>query len=178
MKIPFAIKEIEIPEGVQIEIDNNVVKVEGPKGKLERELSHPRVTIEKKDSKIVVRCELPKKAEKALVGTFAAHIRNMIKGVTEGFVYKMKVVYAHFPIKVSVRDEEVIIDNFLGEQYPRKAKIFGDVKVNVSKDDITIEGIDREKVGQTAANIERAVRVKNRDIRVFQDGIYITSKGA
>jgi len=178
MKIPFAIKEIEIPEGVQVELEGNLVKVEGPKGKLERELSHPRITLEKEDSKIVVRCELPKRAEKALVGTFAAHIRNMIKGVTEGFVYKMKVVYAHFPIKVSVKDGEVVIDNFLGEQYPRKAKIFGDVKVSVNKDDIIIEGIDREQVGQTAANIEHAVHVKNRDIRVFQDGIYITSKGA
>jgi len=177
MKIPFAIKEIEIPEGVQVEIADNMVRVEGPKGKLERELSYPHISIKKEDSKVIVRCELPKKSEKALVGTFAAHIENMIKGVTKGFVYKMKVVYSHFPIKVSVKDGEVLIDNFLGEQYPRKAKIFGDVKVRVEKDDVILEGIDREQVGQTAANIEHATHVKNRDIRVFQDGIYITSKG-
>ncbi len=176
MKIPFAIDEVEIPEDVQVSISDNVIKVEGPKGKLERELGHPSISIKKEDSKMTVRCELPKREEKALVGTFAAHIRNMIKGVNEGFVYKMRVVYAHFPIKVSVKDGEVIIDNFLGEQYPRKAKVLGDVKVNIGKEDITLEGINREEVGQTAANIERAVRVKNRDIRVFQDGIYIISK--
>jgi len=178
MKIPFAIDEIEIPEGVQVDVSGSTVKVEGPKGKLEKELSHPSVTITKDDGKIIVRSEMPKRSEKALVGTFGAHIRNMIKGVTEGFVYKMKVVYSHFPIKVSVKDGEVVIDNFLGEQYPRKARIFGDVKIDVSKEDITLEGINREEVGQTAGNIEKAVRVKNRDIRVFQDGIYIVSKGA
>ncbi|MEA2054800.1 MAG: 50S ribosomal protein L6 [Candidatus Thermoplasmatota archaeon] len=178
MKIPFAINEIEIPEGVKLDIKGNTVKVEGPKGKLERELVHHSIIIKKENSKVIIRCELPKKEEEALVGTFAAHIRNMIKGVTEGFTYKMKVVYAHFPIKVSVKDGEVVIDNFLGEQYPRKVKIFGDTKINVNKDDITIEGINREEVGQTAANIEGAVRVKKRDVRVFQDGIYIVSKGA
>ncbi|NIA10642.1 MAG: 50S ribosomal protein L6 [Nitrospiraceae bacterium] len=178
MKIPFAIDEIEIPEGVQLDVSGSTVKVEGPKGKLEKKLSHPSVRISKDDGKVIVRCELPKRDEKALVGTFGAHIRNMIKGVTEGFVYKMKVVYAHFPIKVSVKDDEVVIDNFLGEQYPRKARIHGDVKVSVDKENITLEGINREEVGQTAANIEHATRVKNRDIRVFQDGVYIVSKGA
>ena len=102
----------------------------------------------------------------------------MIKGVTDGFVYQMKVVYSHFPMKVSVKGNELVIENFLGEKHPRKAKLYGDVKVNVKGDTVTVEGINREEVGQTAANIEHATRVKNRDIRVFQDGIYIVSKGA
>ncbi len=176
--VPVAIREVELPDDVKAEIKEGVVIVEGPKGKLERKLYHPKISIEKIDNKIVVKCEFARRKEKALVGTFAAHIKNMIKGVTEGFVYKMKIVYSHFPMKVSVKGNEVIIENFLGEKHPRKAKIFGNVKVTVKGDEVTIEGINREEVGQTAANIEFATKVKDRDIRVFQDGIYIVSKGA
>jgi len=174
--IPVAIREVKIPEGVKVEIDKGKVIVEGPKGRLERGLYHPRILIEKKDDKVEVKCEFARRKEKALVGTFAAHIRNMIKGVTEGFIYKMKVVYSHFPIKVNVKEKEVIIENFLGEKHPRKAKIFGNVKVSIKGDEIILEGINIEEVGQTAANIEDATKVKYRDVRVFQDGIYIVAK--
>lgn len=176
MKIPLAIDEVDIPSDVEVSVDKGVVTVTGPKGTLQRTLDHPRIDITPRNGTIVVRCEMPRKRERALVGTYGAHIRNMVRGVTQGFTYTMKVVYAHFPIKVSVKGREVYIDNFLGEQYPRKAEIFGDVQVNVKGDTVTIEGINREEVGQTAANIERAVRVRRRDIRVFQDGVYITSK--
>jgi len=176
MKIPLAIDEIHIPEDVQVNVETGIVTVAGPKGKLMRNLDNPRIHILLENGTVVVKCEMPRKREKALVGTYRAHISNMIHGVTEGFTYKMKVVYAHFPLKVSVKENKVNIDNFLGEQYPRTAQIYGDVQVSVKGDSVTIEGIDREDVGQTAANIERAVRVRRRDIRIFQDGIYITSK--
>lgn len=176
--VPLVVKEVELPEGVKAEIKEGNVIIEGPKGKLERRLYHPKILIEKIDNKIVLKCEFARRKEKALVGTFAAHISNMIKGVTEGFVYKMKIVYSHFPMKVSVKGNEIIIENFLGEKHPRKAKIYGNVKVSVKGDEVTVEGINREEVGQTAANIEFATKVKDRDIRVFQDGIYIVSKGA
>ena len=177
MKTPIAIREIEIPKDVNISIDGNKIIVEGQKGKLERILYHPDIEIKKEDNKIIVKAELPRRKEKALVGTFAAHIKNMIKGVSEGFTYKMKIVYSHFPIKASVKGDEFIIENFLGEKSPRKAKLFGNVKVTIKGSDVIIEGINREEVGQTAANIERATRVKDKDVRVFQDGIYIVSKG-
>jgi len=177
MKTAIEIKEIEIPDGVNISINDGNVSVEGPKGKIERRLYHPKIDIIKEGNKIIIRAELPRKKEKALVGTFAGHIKNMIRGVTEGFVYRMKIVYSHFPIKASVKGNEFIIENFLGEKSPRKAKLFGNVKVMVKGSDVIIEGINREEVGQTAANIEMATRVRDRDIRVFQDGIYIVSKG-
>ena len=107
----------------------------------------------------------------------AAHIKNMIRGVTSGFEYKMKTVYSHFPIKTSVEGNDFVIQNFLGERYARKASILEGVKVVVKGDDITVTGIDKEKVGQTVANIERATKVRNRDIRVFQDGVYLINKG-
>jgi len=88
----------------------------------------------------------------------------------------MKVVYAHFPINVSVEGKLVVIKNFAGEKTPRHAHIFGDVKVDVKGQDIVLKGLDREEVGQTAANIETATKIRRKDIRVFQDGVYITSK--
>ena len=112
-----------------------------------------------------------------MIGTFVAHINNMIKGVTEGFEYKMKTVFSHFPIKTSVDGNEFVIKNFLGERSPRRAKILDGVTVEVKGDDITIQGINKERVGQTVANIERATKVKKRDVRVFQDGVYRVSKG-
>jgi len=177
-KIPEIKEEISIPQDITIEIDDaKTLKVTGPKGSLQRILEHPSIDIKKSGDKIKISCILPKKKEKALVGTFISHIKNMIQGVTTGFEYKMKTVYSHFPIKTTLKDKEVIIDNFLGEKYPRKAIIYGDTSVEIKGDELILTGIDIEKVSQTAANIERATRVKKRDRRVFQDGIYITNKG-
>ena len=116
--------------------------------------------------------------EKALIGTWKAHLSNMVQGVNQGFLYEMKVVFAHFPMKVAVKGNVMTIDNFLGEKATRTAAIAGDVKVNVKGDIVTIEGNDKECVGQTAGNLEKATVVKGRDTRVFQDGVYVISKGA
>jgi large subunit ribosomal protein L6 len=100
----------------------------------------------------------------------------MMKGVTEGFEYRMKIVYSHFPIKTKLQDNEVVIENFLGEKQPRKAKILGGTTVKISGDQIILNGIDLEAVSQSAANIERATIIKNFDPRIFQDGIYVIEK--
>jgi large subunit ribosomal protein L6 len=100
----------------------------------------------------------------------------MIHGVSEGIVYKLKMVYSHFPINLKIQGDLIKIENFLGERYPRKAKIPERVEVDIKGQDIEVRGIDKEKVGQTAANIEQATKIKNRDPRVFQDGIYIYEK--
>ncbi|RLI07546.1 50S ribosomal protein L6, partial [Candidatus Bathyarchaeota archaeon] len=102
--------------------------------------------------------------------------RNMITGVMRGFTYKMKIVFTHFPIQVSVEGDKVVIRNFLGEKAPRVAKIMPGVVVEVQKEDVLVKGIDIEAVGQTAANIEQATKIKGKDNRVFLDGIYIYEK--
>ena len=102
----------------------------------------------------------------------------MIKGATKGFEYKMKTVFSHFPIKTSVDGNNFVIQNFLGERSARRAEILDGVNIEIKGEEITVRGVDKEKVGQTVANIERATLVKNRDIRVFQDGIYKIVKGA
>ncbi len=169
-------EEVEIPEGVEVTVENNVVKVKGPKGELERELKYPGVKIFTEDGKVVIYKDFPRRRDIAIARTFKAHINNMIKGVTEGFTYKLKVVYSHFPVTVKVQGDKVIIENFLGEKAPRIAQILPGVKVKVMGQEIVVEGIDKEKVGQTAANIEQATRITKWDRRVFQDGIYIVEK--
>jgi len=169
-------RKVKIPDGVKVNVNGKVVEVIGEKGRLVRDFSHLPVSIQLVGNEIEVSALWPKKREKAAVGTVCAHINNMIKGVTKGFTYKLKIVYAHFPISVKVNGDKILIENFMGEKAPRVAKIIGDVKVLVKGDDVIVQGINIEEVGQTAANIEQATKVKNRDPRRFLDGIYVYEK--
>ena len=110
------------------------------------------------------------------LGTFESHVRNMFHGVTEGWEYEMEAFYSHFPMQVSVEGNEVVIENFLGERAPRRTQVHGDTEVEVDAERVTLRGPDIEDVGQTAADIEQLTRVKDKDVRVFQDGVYITGK--
>jgi large subunit ribosomal protein L6 len=169
-------ERVTIPKGVNIDIKDALVTVNGPKGKLARTFSHPKTKIIKEAEHVLISCELPRVKDKAIVGTFAAHIANMIEGVTIGFEYDMKIVYSHFPMKAYTKGTKFIIENFLGERSPRQANILGDTKIQVKGNDVVLTGIDIEAVSQTAANIERATKIWDFDPRVFQDGIYITVK--
>jgi large subunit ribosomal protein L6 len=179
-KMPDSTKikeEIKIPDTITISLEGKIIHMNGEKGSLSKHLSHPKITIKIQNNIIELSTsKSTNKKDKALLGTFTSHIKNMIKGVSEGYEYKMKTVYSHFPIKTSVEGNDFIVQNFLGERSPRKAKILEDVTVETKGDDILVSGIDKEKVGQTVANIERATRVKKRDIRVFQDGVYLIGK--
>jgi large subunit ribosomal protein L6 len=176
-KISDIKESISIPDSVQVEIDQGKITVRSDKGELSRHLYHPKISMKIKDKQIEVNCKNPRRKDKALTGTFIAHINNMLKGVTESFEYKMKTVYSHFPIKTAVEGNDFVIQNFLGERSARRAKIIEGVRVEAKGDDVIVSGIDKEKVGQTVANIERSTAVKRRDIRVFQDGVYRISKG-
>jgi len=169
---------IKLPEGVKATLKGRSLTLKGPKGELTRGLKQNRVEIKVDPEGILLRCDLPRRADKAELGSYASHVRNMIVGVTSGYEYKMKTVFAHFPIKTTVKGPVLMIENFLGERSARKADILPGVKVDVKGDQVTVIGIDLEKVSQTAANIETATKVRDRDIRVFQDGIYITQKAA
>lgn len=173
MRVPEAVKSIEIPEGVEVMVDGRLVTVKGEKGELTRDFSHAPISIQLKENTIRVQANWPRKKESALVGTVSSHIQNMITGVTKGFTYKLKIVFAHFPLSVKVKEKTVVIENFTGERSPRIAKIIGEAKVVVKGEDLIVQGISIEDVSQTAANIERATKVKRKDPRVFLDGIYI-----
>lgn len=177
MPVAGVIEErVAVPDGVTLELRGAELVVKGKSETLQRTFRHPRVTLELSGERLRIRCEEPRRREKALVGTYAAHVRNMILGVTEGFEYRMRVVYSHFPVKVQVKDREVVIENFLGEKFPRRAPIRGRTRVALEGDVVVVTGPDIEDVGQTAANIEGATKIRGFDPRVFQDGIYITRK--
>ncbi|MBI5332483.1 MAG: 50S ribosomal protein L6 [Candidatus Aenigmarchaeota archaeon] len=171
-------KEFVIPEKVNIEVKDMEIIVKGPKGELRKTFDDPRynksISIEKADGKMVISCESEKRKIRAMVGTIASHARNMSIGVTNGFEQKMKIFYSHFPITAEVKGNVVHIKNFLGEKSIRSANIAGKTKVDVKKDDVILSGIDKEGVGETASNIERACRLSKRDRRIFFDGIYIS----
>jgi len=177
MLIKELVHNVNIPEGVSIDSSSSDVKVTGPRGELSRNFEHRAIKFEQADDNLKIIGNNLRKKEKALIGTWNAHLSNMVKGVNQGFLYEMKIIFAHFPMKVVVKGNIVAIDNFLGEKASRSSAIVGDVKVNVKGDTITIEGNNIEDVGQTAGNLEKATIVKGRDTRVFQDGIYVISKG-
>ncbi len=169
-------KTYEIPEGVTARMEGTVFNVSGSMGSLERSMRYPQVDVRCDGEAFVVSTESDRKKIQAMCGTFVAHAKNMCIGVTEGFEYKMKVVYSHFPIQLKLSESQLEIVNFLGEKESRFARIDDGVKVTLGNDEVIVSGIDKEKVGTTAARIERATRVRNRDPRVFQDGIYIVEK--
>jgi len=167
------VKSVEVPDGVEVQVEGRIVTVKGEKGSITRDFSKMPVTIESDGKSVKVWANWPRKKESALVGTVASHIRNMIIGVTKGFTYKLKIVFSHFPISVKVKENTVLIENFTGERSPRKAKIMGDARVLTKGDDVLVQGINLEDVSQTAANIQNATKVKKKDPRVFLDGIYV-----
>ena len=177
MALKQIIEEIVIPEGIEVNIERRTIIIKGPKGEISRRLFHPNITITKNENKIVLKSiEKPTKKEKMYSGTFKSHLKNMIAGVTEGYVYKLKICSGHFPMNVSVEGTNIIIKNFFGERFPRKSKIIPSVEVKIEGDTITLEGNNKELVGQTAANLESSTRIKNRDRRRFQDGLFILEK--
>lgn len=169
-------QEIEIPEGVEVDIGGTTLFVKGPEGENKKTFEMNKFNFEKKENKIIIGSKSATKREKKMINTISSHIRNMIKGVGKKFEYKLKICSTHFPISVEVKDAKVLIKNFLGEKIPRESNILKGVEVNIEGGIITVSSHDKELAGQTAANLEIATKIKKRDLRIFQDGIYIISR--
>lgn len=171
---------VEIPEGIEIEIEGLKVRVRGKKGEVERDFYNRGIAnilkFDKLDQKVRISIDVEGKRGKALLGTIKAHLRNMFKGVVEGYECKLRIVYVHFPISVEVKGKDILVKNFLGQRDVFKTKIPENVEVEVSKNEIKVSGIDKELVGQTAASLERLTKLNKRDRRKFQDGIFIYEK--
>ena len=172
-----------LPEGVTPTLaPDGTLTMKGPKGELTRRFAHPKVALSLEGNAVHIaikqrtqqKGETVRKKLQALAGTWEAHVRNMAAGVSTGWEAKVKVVFSHFPIKVTTEGDTVLISNFLGERSPRRSRILPGTKVVIQKDEIIITGIDRETVGQTAANIETASKITRYDRRVFQDGCHLS----
>ncbi len=168
--------EIDIPEGVEVNIEKNTIFVKGSEGENKRKFYIGKLKMEKKDNKIKIGYEKSSKNEKRNMNTIISHIKNLIKGVQEKFEYKLKICFSHFPITVEIKNNEAIIKNFLGEKIARKFQLPKDAEVEMNKDILTVKSIDKEIAGQTAAILERSTRITNKDRRVFQDGIFMINK--
>ncbi|MEK6925680.1 MAG: 50S ribosomal protein L6 [Nanoarchaeota archaeon] len=169
-------KKIEIPEGVEFKISNNIFSVKSGNEKLDEEFILGKLEIKEGDHAILLESNKSTKREKKMMNTIAAHIRNMIQGVQKKFEYKLKICYSHFPFTISISGNDAHIKNFLGEKVPRIIKIPKDVEVKIDNEIILVLSADKRLAGQFAASLERGTKTKNRDKRVFQDGIYITNK--
>ena len=164
--------ELEIPEGVTVSYDRPMITVQGPLGKTWKSFKKIPVTIDVTDDKVLFKAQGTRDKNRAIMNTARSLIRNLCEGVVEGYTIKMKIVFSHFPITVKVDGKTVLIENFQGERAPRKTKIWGETKVVPKGDDVIITGHVLTDVSQTAAEIENGSRVKNKDHRVFLDGVY------
>lgn len=170
-------RKVSIPEGVKIDFQGTVLIVKGPKGQLERNFWFPQITMAASDdNEVIISTGSDRKMITAMVGTIAAHVQNMCIGVTRGFEYRMKVVYSHFPIQLKLQGKRLEINNFLGEKKARYADIVPGVEAKVGNDEVILTGINKELVGIVSANIEHATKIRDRDPRVFQDGIYLVQR--
>ena len=116
----------------------------------------------------------------ACVRTICSHIENLFVGVTQGYCYKMRFVYSHFPINVTLSGKNVEIRNFLGEKRVRKVPLSDGVEyVRTAdvKDEIQLIGNDIALVSLTAARIQQSTNIRKKDLRKFLDGIYVSEKG-
>jgi large subunit ribosomal protein L6 len=162
---------------VTLDISGNEVVARGAQGEVKKTLDVPKnVKIEIIENKVRVSSDSERRSTKAIVGAISAHIKNVMEGAVKGYTYKMRVIYSHFPVTVKLENNTMLVNNFLGERVPRIAKILGKVVVKIDQQDITITGASLDDVSQTAANIEQTCRIVGFDKKVFQDGIYITSK--
>jgi large subunit ribosomal protein L6 len=167
---------IEIPGGIEVKKEEDVLVVEGSEGENRKTLNTMGLDFEIKENKISLGSKKATKKEKKMINTLSAHIKNLIKGVQKKFEYQLKICFSHFPITVETKEKEATIKNFLGEKIPRKVKILEGVDVEVKGNIIKISSTNREFAGQTAANFESATKIRKKDRRIFQDGIFITNK--
>lgn len=167
---------VNIPEDVEFDINLDKIIVKGPKGEVERIFPIQKINIKKEDNKIIISSEGKQARYKAIVYAFKSHIQNMIQGVKEAYIYKLKICASHFPINVKVEGNQLSVLNFLGEKKPRTTRFSPLATVKVEGDIIIIESPDKEIAGQTASKIEQITRVRGRDRRIFSDGIFMTEK--
>lgn len=165
---------VELPDGYEAEYEEAVLTVSDGSDEVEKKLDHALVDVKVDDGKVVFTTKSDKRNVTSIAGTFRGHVENMIEGLQEEHVYKLKGVYAHFPMTISQQGDEIHLENFMGERADRVIEVIDGVSVSIDGEDIELRGADKEAVSQTAARLEQACFKGDRDPRTFQDGVYIT----
>jgi large subunit ribosomal protein L6 len=176
MRVKNFSEKIEIPDGNQLSLDGFKVSIKGEKGEVSKKFNMPRFIFSVEGNSLIVKCEGYNFYDKNNFFTIKAHIKNMIQGANEGYVYLLKICSSHFPMNVSLTGNKFVVKNLFGEKVPRELIIKPDVKVEIKEGIIEVTGTNIEKVSQVAADIEKLTKITGRDRRIFQDGIYITHK--
>jgi len=167
---------VELPPGVTATLAGRTLSVKGKLGEAKKHFDKVNVNLSVEGNKVSISPFSLKKKDNVIMNTVVSLVNNMITGVSKGYTYRLKVVYAHFPISVKTKGDEIHVENFVGERSPRIAKIVGTCKVAIEGDDVIVKGVSVEDVGQTAANVELATKIKRKDQRIFLDGVYIYQK--
>ncbi|MBI2140055.1 50S ribosomal protein L6 [Candidatus Woesearchaeota archaeon] len=167
---------VPIPEGVEVTLEENLLKFSGKAGNNQKMFSYPKISLQKAEKNIIISAKKATNRENKIMKSWKSHIKNCIRGVQKPFVYKLKICSGHFPMTVSIKGDEFQVKNFFGEKIPRTLKIKGRVKAKVEGDFVTVESVDKELGSQVAADIEQLTRRTGFDSRIFQDGIWIIEK--
>jgi large subunit ribosomal protein L6 len=171
------VAEVEAPASVKVAKEGNILSLKGKLGAVKKDFTKLPATITVVGNKITIKPYGKRKHDLAVTHTARSIFESMIKGVEKGYTYKLKIIFAHFPISVKIKGKEIQVENFFGERSPRVSRIVGDAtKVNVVGEDVVVQGPSLEDVSQTAANIELSTRIKDKDQRVFLDGLYVYSR--
>ena len=168
--------EIKLPKDVQVQLDKGILTLKSPKGEVKRNFLDKNIDLGYKDGSITLKVPKFSKVNKKLIKSYASHIKNMIKGSLEGYKYTLKICSGHFPMNVSVNDNQLTVKNFLGEKVPRILKLKPGADVKVEGDLIVVESTNKEIAGQVSADIELLTRRTGYDGRIFQDGLWIVTK--
>ncbi len=167
--------EASIPEGVSVSIEGSMITSSGKLGTNKRIFNDALLKLEKAGSSISISGTsekgLAKKAAKAEMA-LKKELENDMRGVSEYYERKMRLVFAHFPINVEVKGDMLYINNIIGERFPRTSRIVGSTKIEAKGQEVRIYGTSLDEVSQTCANIRLACKIRNKDSRVFQDGLY------
>jgi large subunit ribosomal protein L6 len=164
---------VDLPKGVSAKFADGQITIVGPLGKVSQDFSKIPVDLEVKGNAVNILTHGARRKNRSILNTAKSLVHNAVEGVTKGYEYKLKVIYAHFPVTVKVQGKRILVENFYGERAPRVAEIIGDTKAEVQGEDIIVHGVSIQDVGQTAANLEQATTVKRKDQRVFLDGVYV-----
>jgi len=175
MKKKFS-ESIDAPDGIECSLKDKVLNCKKGSTELAKTINIPGIEVRLSGKTITFDCISGNKNDYKTIKSLIAHMKNFFAGFENKFVYKLESANVHFPMTLKVEGSRLMINNFLGEKKPRFAVIRPNVNVELKGAKITISSADKEAAGQTAANFEKATKIRNRDRRVFQDGIYITEK--
>lgn len=174
---PFITEEIiDIPSDINVELkENKIILSKGDK-KIEINLEWPRIILKKENNNLIFRVYFATRRDLRVFYTIVSKTKNAVEGLKNGYRYKLRAVYTHFPFKISIKGNKFIVENFLGEKSTREIEVPKEIKVKIEGQDIIVEGYDLEKLGNFAGLLESLTRIKEKDLRKFQDGIYIVEK--